>query len=142
MCVHVCLCVWVCECIVHQSITAHVCEETTGRVLLVHTCKVYSLKLSMEKKDHILNALGHEVGIDSRSLQLKQNNEVQTCLLLIQCVFFEVIELLSANQISCPVYVGLDRDCAEEGEPEDKVLILKSSLCSKPKNYGFVSGPK
>lgn len=31
---------------------------------------------------------------------------------------------------------------AEEVESEDKVLILKSSLCSKPHNYGFVSGPK
>lgn len=50
--------------------------------------------------------------------------------------------LVTTNQISCSLYVALDRSCAEEVEPEDKVLVLKPGLCSKPQNYGFVSRPK
>lgn len=50
--------------------------------------------------------------------------------------------LVTTNQISCSLYVALDRGCAEEVEPEDKVLVLKSGLRSKPQNYGFVSRPK
>lgn len=49
---------------------------------------------------------------------------------------------MTTNQISCSLYVALDRGCAEEVESEDKVLVLKPGLCSKPQNYGFVSRPK